>query len=85
MLEHRSKRFAFLVYNYTNRFSSIVEYHFDIENQLFKQLSAVQAPSSDKTAVDNDNEGQKGAKDLNGEEESKYQELEIEEGESHAL
>jgi len=41
MLEHRSKRFAFLVYNYTNRFSSIVEYHFDIENQLFKQLSAV--------------------------------------------
>ena len=54
MLEHRSKRLAFLVYNYTNRFSNLIEYHFDIENQLFKQIQSSKTASVDDNPITTD-------------------------------
>ena len=45
---------AFLVYNYTNRFSSLIEYHFDIENQLFKQIQTLRTPSVDNNPITTD-------------------------------
>ena len=90
MLEHRSKRMIYLVYNYTNRFSTQIEYHFDIQNQLFKQL---QTPNSNTNVQDNPvstnlSEG-KEVENLEEEEEEKKDvqqvDEEIEEGEVSTL